>query len=42
MSTKDLYTNLEELFKENEKGSVTYEQVMALFIKQPTASNVKK
>jgi len=42
MSTKELYANLEELFKENEKGSVTYEKVMALFIKQPTASNVKK
>ncbi len=42
MSTKELYANLEELFKENEKGSVTYEKVMALFVKQPTASNVKK
>ncbi len=42
MSTKELYTNLEELFKENEKGNVTYEKVMSLFIKQPTASNVKK
>ena len=42
MSTKELYTNLEELFKENEKGNVTYEKVMALFVKQPTASNVKK
>ena len=42
MSTKELYANLEELFKENEKGNVTYEKVMSLFIKQPTASNVKK
>jgi len=42
MSTKELYAQLEELFKENEKGSVTYEKVMALFTKQPTASNVKK
>ncbi len=42
MSTKELYTNLEELFKENEKSNVTYEKVMALFVKQPTASNVKK
>ena len=42
MSTKELYAQLEELFKENEKGNVTYEKVMALFIKQPTASNVKK
>ena len=42
MSTKELYAQLEELFKENEKGNVTYETVMSLFIKQPTASNVKK
>jgi len=42
MSTKELYANLEELFKKNEKGNVTYETVMSLFIKQPTASNVKK
>ena len=42
MSTKELYADLEELFKENEKGNVTYEKVMSLFIKQPTASNVKK
>jgi len=42
MSTKELYANLEELFKENEKGKVTYETVMSLFKKQPTASNVKK
>ena len=42
MSTKELYAELEELFKENEKGNVTYEKVMALFVKQPTASNVKK
>mgnify|MGYP003571732381 CR=1 FL=1 len=42
MSTKELYANLEELFKENEKDNVTYEKVMSLFIKQPTASNVKK
>ena len=42
MTTKELYARLEELFKENEKGNVTYEQVMALFIKQPTASNIKK
>ena len=42
MSTKELYAKLEELFKENEKSYVTYEQVMALFPKQPTASNIKK
>jgi RNA polymerase primary sigma factor len=42
MSTKELYANLEELFKENEKGNVTYEKVMELFEKQPTTSNIKK
>ncbi len=42
MSTKVLYANLEELFKKHEKSNVTYEKVMSLFIKQPTASNVKK
>jgi len=42
MSTKELYENLEELFKENEKNHVTYENVMALFQKKPTASNAKK
>lgn len=42
MSTKELYANLEELFKENEKNNVTYERVMSFFQKQPTASNIKK
>lgn len=42
MSTKELYAKLEELFKENEKKHVTYENVMALFPKKPTASNAKK
>ena len=42
MTTKELYASLEELFKKNEKSNVTYEQVMDLFAKQPTASNVKK
>ena len=42
MSTKELYEKLEELFKENEKHHVTYENVMALFPKKPTASNAKK
>ena len=42
MLTKELYLNLEELFKKYEKNSVTYEMVMALFTKQPTASNIKK
>ncbi len=42
MSTKELYAKLEELFKENEKSHVTYENVMDIFPKQPTASNAKK
>ncbi|WP_024955602.1 RNA polymerase sigma factor RpoD [Sulfurospirillum arcachonense] len=42
MSTKELYANLEELFKESEKNHVTYEVVMDLFEKQPTTSNIKK
>ncbi|MBE0492215.1 MAG: RNA polymerase sigma factor RpoD [Sulfurospirillum sp.] len=42
MATKELYTQLEELFQENEKGFVTYERVMNLFDKQPSTSNIKK
>ncbi len=42
MTTKELYSRLEKLFKENEKDKVTYEKVMSLFIKQPTVSNIKK
>jgi len=42
MSTKEIYANLETIFKENEKSFVTYEKVMHLFPKQPTASNAKK
>ncbi len=42
MASKELYTLLEELFAENEKSYVTYENVMDLFIKPPTPANVKK
>ena len=42
MSTKELYQHIEDLFKEHEKGHVTYETLMDLFPKQPTTSNVKK
>jgi len=42
MPTKELYANLEELFKKNVKSNVTYEKVMALFARQPTASNIKR
>ena len=42
MASKELYTELEELFAENEKSYVTYENVMCLFVKPPTPANVKK
>lgn len=42
MASKELYTELEELFVENEKSYVTYENVMELFTKPPTPANVKK
>lgn len=42
MASKELYTLLEELFAENEKSYVTYENVMDLFVKPPTPANVKK
>ncbi|WP_333805219.1 RNA polymerase sigma factor RpoD [Sulfurospirillum sp.] len=42
MASKELYTLLEELFAENEKAYVTYENVMDLFVKPPTPANVKK
>ncbi len=42
MASKELYTELEELFAENEKSHVTYENVMNLFVKAPTPANVKK
>lgn len=42
MASKELYTELEELFVENEKAYVTYENVMELFTKPPTSANVKK
>ena len=42
MASKELYTALEELFAENEKAYVTYENVMNLFVKPPTPANVKK
>lgn len=42
MASKELYTELEELFAENEKSHVTYENVMELFTKAPTPANVKK
>jgi RNA polymerase primary sigma factor len=42
MSTKELFQLIEGLFKEHEKGHVTYENLMEFFPKQPTSANVKK
>ena len=42
MASKEIHTALEELFAENEKSYVTYENVMELFSKPPTPANVKK
>jgi RNA polymerase primary sigma factor len=42
MSTKELFQQIEDLFKEQEKGHVTYETLMDFFPKQPTSTNVKK
>ncbi len=42
MTTKELYQQLEELFKERKKNYVTYAEIMSFFEKQPTASQAKK
>ncbi|WP_169752415.1 RNA polymerase sigma factor RpoD [Campylobacter mucosalis] len=43
MSTsKEIFTQIEELFAENSKGFVTYEKLIKLFDKAPTATVVKK
>ncbi len=42
MAAKELNTQLEILISENKDGYVTYEQIMELFPKQPTATNSKK
>ena len=42
MSTKELFQQIEDLFKEHEKGHVTYETLMDFFPKQPSSANVKK
>lgn len=42
MSAKELFTEIEELFKKHTKAHVTYETLMELFPKQPTAANIKK
>ncbi len=42
MSAKELNKTLEELFSTHKSDYVTYEQLMDLFPKQPTATNAKK
>ncbi|CZE48338.1 RNA polymerase sigma factor RpoD [Campylobacter geochelonis] len=41
-TTKEFFSQVEELFKENQKGYVTHERLIKLFDKAPTATNVKK
>ncbi|ARR00323.1 RNA polymerase sigma factor RpoD [Campylobacter porcelli] len=43
MSTaKEIFTQIEELFRENAKSYVTFEQLVRLFDKAPTAGMIKK
>ncbi|MDR3177736.1 MAG: RNA polymerase sigma factor RpoD [Campylobacteraceae bacterium] len=41
-SKKDVFVALEELLKKNEKGYVTYDELIEFFPKQPTSATVKK
>lgn len=41
-TAKELNANIEELFEENKKSFVTYEKLIKLFDKTPTATNIKK
>lgn len=41
-SSKEIFSQIEELFSENAKGFVTYEKLIKLFDKAPTATIVKK
>ncbi len=38
----NIFTQIEEMFSQHEKGNVTYESLMSFFEKQPTLSNTKK
>ena len=42
LTAKQSLEEVEELFKENEKGYVTYEKLIKLFDKSPTQANTKK
>lgn len=42
MSSKEIFVQVEELFAENAKGFVTFEKLVKIFDKAPTATAVKK
>ncbi len=42
MTAKELYQEIENLFKTNKDYYITFEELMYIFPKQPTASNAKK
>ena len=42
MTAKELYQEIENLFKTNKDYYITFEELMDIFPKQPTASNAKK
>ncbi|MBT0612672.1 RNA polymerase sigma factor RpoD [Campylobacter hyointestinalis] len=41
-AAKEIFAQIEELFKENSKGYVTFEKLVRLFNKAPTAAAIKK
>lgn len=41
-AAKEIFAQIEELFKENSKGYVTFEKLVRLFDKAPTATAIKK
>ncbi len=42
MSAKDLNKTLEKLIIDNKNAYITYEELLQIFPKQPTAANSKK
>ena len=42
MTAKELTIAIDELFKENTKGYVTFEKLIRLFDKAPNATQIKK
>ena len=41
-AAKEIFAQIEELFRENAKSYVTFEQLVRLFDKAPTAGLIKK